>query len=124
MSNKFPLIIADESTDARIVEALKEAGYEIFSIQQTMPGTDDLDIDIIALAATKSGFILTEDKDFGDELVFKKVSNNGAMLLRLAGVNIEENIRIVLTAIEKHSEELMSAFYVLSKNKLRIRKMS
>lgn len=70
MSNKFPLIIADESTDGIIVEALKEAGYDIFSIQQTMPGTDDLNI--IAMAAIKSGFILTEDKDFGDELVFKK----------------------------------------------------
>lgn len=44
--------------------------------------------------------------------------------LRLAGVDIEEKIRLVLTAIEKHSEELRSAFSVLSKNKLRIRKMS
>ena len=122
MSNNFPLIIADESTDARITVALKQAGYETFSIQQIMPGTDDLDI--IAMAATKNGFILTEDKDFGDELVFKKVSNNGAMLLRLAGVDIEEKIRLVLTAIEKHSAELRSAFSVLSKNKLRIRKMS
>lgn len=122
MSNNFPLIIADESTDARIVEALKEAGYDIFSIQQIMPGTADLDI--IAMAATKSGFILTEDKDFGDELVFKKVSNNGAMLLRLAGVDIEEKIRLVLTAIKKHSEELTYAFSVLSKNKLRIRKIN
>lgn len=121
MSNNFPLIIADESTDARITVALKQAGYETFSIQQIMPGTDDLDI--IAMAATKKGFILTEDKYFGDELVFKKVSNNGAMLLRLAGVDIEEKIRLVLTAIEKHSEELRSAFSVLSKNKLRIRKM-
>ena len=122
MSNKFPLIIVDESTDARIVEALKEAGYEIFSIQQTMAGTDDLAI--IATAASKSGFILTEDKDFGDELVFKKVRNNGAMLLRLAGVDIEEKVRLLLTAIQNHSEELMSAFSVLSKNKLRIRKIN
>ncbi|MEJ7677969.1 MAG: DUF5615 family PIN-like protein [Segetibacter sp.] len=121
MSNNFPLIIADESTDAGITVALKQAGYETFSIQQIMPGTDDLDI--IAMAATKKGFILTEDKYFGDELVFKKVSNNGAMLLRLAGVDIEEKIRLVLTAIEKHSEELRSAFSVLSKNKLRICKM-
>ena len=43
MFNKFPLIIVDQSTDARILEALKDAGYEIFSIQQTMPGTDDLE---------------------------------------------------------------------------------
>jgi len=70
MSNNFPLIIADESTDARITDALKQAGYEIFSIQQTMPGTKDFDI--IATAATKNGFILTEDKDFEMNLFLKK----------------------------------------------------
>ncbi len=122
MSNSFPLIIADESTDARIIDALKHAGYEIFSIQQTMPGTNDLDI--IAVAIAKGGFILTEDKDFGDELVFRKATNNGAMLLRLAGVDIEQKIRLVLTAIEKHSEELINAFSVINKNKLRIRKVT
>ena len=87
-----------------------------------MPGTDNLDI--IAMAATKSGFIITKDKDFGDELVFKKVSNNGTMLPRLSGVDIEEKIRLVLAAIEKHLHELMSVFSVLSKNKLQIRKLN
>lgn len=116
----FPLIIADESTDARIIRALQQAGYKVFSIQQSMPGTDDLYI--IAVAVDKSGFILTEDKDFGDEIVFRKVLNNGALLLRLAGVEIEDKIRMVFTAIEAHPEELLKAFSVLSKNKLRIRK--
>jgi len=120
MLNKFPLIIVDESTDARITEALAVAGYEIFSIQEMMPGTDD--IDIIQLAADKGAYILTEDKDFGDELVFRKVSHAGAMLLRLAGVGIEDKILLVLKAIEKHSDELMNAFSVLNKKKLRIRK--
>lgn len=120
MLNKFPLIIVDESTDARITEALKEAGYKIFSIQEMMHGTDD--IDIIQLAAEKEAYILTEDKDFGDELVFRKVSHPGTMLLRLAGVSIEDKIQLVLKSIEKHSGELLDAFSVLNKKKLRIRK--
>ncbi len=114
------MIIVDESTDARITEALIEAGYKIFSIQEMIPGTDDLDI--IQLAADKEAYILTEDKDFGDELVFRKVSHTGAMLLRLAGVDLEDKTRLVLIAIEKHSEELRNSFSVLSKKKLRIRK--
>ncbi|MDQ6757679.1 MAG: DUF5615 family PIN-like protein [Bacteroidota bacterium] len=120
MLNKFPLIIVDESTDARITEALIVAGYKIFSIKELMPGTDD--INIIQLAADKGAYILTEDKDFGDELVFRKVSHAGAMLLRLAGVDIEDKIMLVLKAIDKHSDELINAFSVLSKKKLRIRK--
>ena len=73
MLNKFPLIIVDESTDARISKALREAGFNIFCIQEMMPGTDDTDN--IQLAAEKGGYILTEDKDFGDELVFRESSH-------------------------------------------------
>ena len=77
----------DESTDARISKALTGAGYKIFSIQEMMPGTDD--IDIIQLAMDKGAYIITEDKDFGDELVFRKVSHAGAMLLRLAELTLK-----------------------------------
>lgn len=44
------------------------------------------------------------------------------MLLRLAGVEIEEKKRLVLMTFTKHANELLKAFAVLSKNKLRIRK--
>ncbi len=77
------------------------------------PGIED--IDIIKLAAEKGAFIITEDKDFGDEIVYRKASHNGAMLLRLAGVNIEVKVHLVLVAIEKHSIELLNCFSVLSK---------
>ncbi len=87
-----------------------------------MAGTPD--IDIIQLAAEKGAYILTEDNDFGDELVFRKMPHAGAMLLRLAGVNIEDKNRLILMAIEKHPEELLNSFSVLSKKKLRIRKNS
>lgn len=109
----------DESTDARISEALRKADFSIFSVQEMMPGTDDLEI--IKLAAEREAYILTEDKDFGDELVYRKSSHHGAMLLRLEGVEIEEKKRLVLTALNKHSSDLLNAFSVLSKNKLRIR---
>jgi predicted nuclease of predicted toxin-antitoxin system len=120
MLNKFPLIIVDESMDARISQALREADFNIFCVQEIMPGTDD--INIIQFAADRRAYILTEDKDFGDELVFRQSSHFGAMLLRLDGVDIEEKKRLVLMALNKHSEELLNAFSVLNKNKLRIRK--
>lgn len=118
--NNFPLIITDESTDARITRALKEAGYEIFSIQENISGMDD--IDIIQLASEKQAYILTEDKDFGDAIVYRKFSHSGAMLLRLSGIPIEEKKRLILTTLHNHPEELLQAFSVLNKKKLRIRK--
>lgn len=101
MLNSFPVIIVDESTDARITEALRKEEFEIFSIQETMPGMDD--IDIIDLAVKDRAYIITEDKDFGDEIIFRKASHNGAMLVRLNGVEIEEKITLVLAALTNHS---------------------
>lgn len=94
MQNDFLPIIIDESTDARITEALQDAGFKTISIQQIMPGTDD--IDIIQMAVAQGAYIVTEDKDFGDELVYKKGIHHGAMLLRLAGVDIEKKIELVV----------------------------
>ncbi len=121
MLNNFPLIVADESTDARIIEALRKQGFVIFSIQEMLQGIDD--IDIIKLAVEKCAFIKTEDKDFGDEIVYRKADHNGAMLLRLAGITTEVKVQLTLMAIEKHSVELLNCFSVLSKKKLRIRKL-
>lgn len=94
MLNKFPLIIVDESVDARISASLRKEGFDITCVQETMPATPD--IDIIRFAIEKEGYIITEDKDFGDELVFKKFFHCGAMLLRLNGVDITEKKRLVL----------------------------
>lgn len=85
-----------------------------------MPGTSDLAI--IKYSDEIEGFILTEDKDFGEEIIYKKVKNNGALLLRLAGVPIEEKINLVITTIQKHRADLIGCFSVLNKNKLRVRK--
>lgn len=121
MLNRFPLIIVDESVDERISASLRKEGFDIICIQETMPATAD--IDIIKFEMEKEGYILTEDKDFGDELVFKKFFHCGAMLLRLNGVDILEKKRLVSAALNNHREELMNAFSALSRNKLRIRKV-
>jgi hypothetical protein len=65
----FPTIIADESVDGRIIHLLLELGYAVISIAQVTPGLPDYAV--IDLALQHKGYIITEDKDFGDELIFK-----------------------------------------------------
>jgi hypothetical protein len=71
----------------------------------------------------KKAFIITEDKDFGDEIVFKKSISYGALLLRLHGLDYTAKISLVLNTIAKHKEELLYSFSVLTSKKLRIRKV-
>ncbi len=45
----FPLIVADESVDRRILVALQAAGYKIYLIAQNDAGSDDSEVIKIAL---------------------------------------------------------------------------
>ena len=69
-------------------------------------------------------FIITEDKDFGDELVYKKVKNIGSLLLRISDLPIEARIHLVTEVLSAHAENLCDSFSVLTSKKLRIRKYS
>lgn len=120
MSLDFPLIIADESVDYRIVTSLLNNGFEVFSISKECPGLKDSEV--IELAVEKNGFILTEDKDFGDELVYKRDSRVGGLLLRLSDQPISNKIHLIHDVFSKHLENLNGNFSVLSAKKLRIRK--
>ena len=82
----FPEIVADESVDARIIKALQQIGYIIYSIANYSIGISDAEVILTAL--NKKAFILTEDKDFGDEIIFKRSNHYGTLLLRLHGLDI------------------------------------
>lgn len=120
MLSENPLIIiADESVDARIIKALAEANFHIYSIMNECPGISDNKV--IELANEMKGFIITEDKDFGDELVYKKTLNIGSMLLRFSEVPIEQRIKLVVDTFKYHLPEMKNSFSVLTSKKLRVR---
>ncbi len=62
-------IIADESLNYKFVIALRDSGYNVFSIAENHPSVEDSDI--LGMSITPPAIILTEDKDFG-ELIFKQ----------------------------------------------------
>lgn len=67
MLPELPLIMADESVDGRIIRALRNDGFSVFSIAESYRGIPDSQV--IEIARYKNAFLITEDKDFGDELV-------------------------------------------------------
>lgn len=120
MSRRFPLIIADESVDHRIVLQLIHEQFTVYSITKETPGITDTEV--IAISVEMNGFILTEDKDFGDELVYRKPQNIGSMLLRMHDVPVDNKIKLVVDTLHNHASELRGNFSVLTSKKLRIRK--
>jgi predicted nuclease of predicted toxin-antitoxin system len=57
-------IVADESVDYAIIQALREIGFTVYAILEKSPGITDSEV--LALANKLSCLLLTEDKDFGE----------------------------------------------------------
>lgn len=120
MLPEFPLIIADESVDFRIIHGLRAKGYNVHSIITDSPGITDSRV--IEIAIEKNGFILTEDKDFGDELVYRRSDKVGSLLLRISDMAVDARNNLVIDTIINHGKELKGCFSVLTARKLRVRK--
>jgi predicted nuclease of predicted toxin-antitoxin system len=61
-------LIADENLHRKIINSLKEAGHEMFSIQDNNSGIRDEAI--LEQYSVADSIIVTQDKDFGDLTFF------------------------------------------------------
>ncbi|MGH2611793.1 MAG: DUF5615 family PIN-like protein [Rhabdochlamydiaceae bacterium] len=82
------------------------------------------DLEVIEIAINRRAFIITEDKDFGDELIYKKVTHACSLLLRLCNLPIKDRIHIILERLQSNSKAMQDAFSVLTAKKLRICKFN
>ncbi|HEX5153543.1 MAG TPA: DUF5615 family PIN-like protein [Parafilimonas sp.] len=113
-------LLADEGIDKQIVDALRNAGFDVVYILETNPSADD-DF-ILSLANAQQRILLTQDKDFG-ELVFRlKQLHYGVVLIRLHGYKPEVKAEITTSVLSQHKNELAKAFTVIQPNAIRIRK--
>jgi predicted nuclease of predicted toxin-antitoxin system len=112
-------LLADESIDRQIVDALREKGYIIGYVAEMEPGISD---DAVLELANREGvLLLTADKDFG-ELVFRlRRLSSGVVLIRLAGLSPIKKSEIVVSFIMKHFNELKESFSVITPMGMRIR---
>jgi predicted nuclease of predicted toxin-antitoxin system len=116
------VIVADESVDFRIIQFLREQGYDIIAIVEESPSITDAEV--LRKANDEMATLLTEDKDFG-ELTFRlQKQSYGVVLLRLGGVSIERKLALVLDLFSEHGEALATSFTVLTEHKVRIRPIS
>lgn len=112
---------ADESVDAPIVERLRQDGYTVFSVAETMPGiTDEA---VLRLANQAQALLLTADKDFGEMVYRQQLHTHGIILIRLAGLSMSQKTELVALFLREHLAELPRAFAVITPGLLRIRRV-
>jgi len=114
-------ILADESVDAPVVEALRKAGHDTEFVLEIAPGISDADV--LQLANKKNRFVITTDKDFGELVIKSKASHRGVLLYRLSGLSNEKKSELIVQVINERESELRDKFSVVSVHQLRIRKV-
>lgn len=74
------MLLADENLSISIVQALRKAGFETFSVFEELRGISDLEI--IDIARRKKATVVTEDKDFGELVFAHHLQDCNVILLR------------------------------------------
>jgi predicted nuclease of predicted toxin-antitoxin system len=112
------VILADENIDHKIIEAIREAGVEIYSIYETNRGLSDEAI--IQLSKEPPRIILTEDKDFGEWVFAHNEKNISVIFLRYSFLETQKMINTLLQVL-LNNNNLFGNYTTLTTTKIRSR---
>lgn len=112
-------IVADESVDYAIIQALRETGFEVYSITEHAPGVDDNEV--LMIANKHKCLLLTEDKDFGKLTNRMNIKHHGILLIRLSRLPRNERTAKAVKLFKSNAEKLKGKFSVIDENGIRIR---
>jgi len=96
-------LVADESVEAFIVNALRAAGRQVYDIADTTPGIKDTDV--LGLAFERGEVLLTDDKDFGELAFLHNQPHRGVILMRLHGTRPRDKSSRVVMLFGLHAHE-------------------
>ncbi len=115
------VLFADESIEAEITRALRDAGHTVHSVIELSPSISD--IDVLKFAVAQRAVLLTNDKDFGDLVVRHGLAHQGIVLLRCRKYPVQLKAELLLRVIEAHGAELSGSVTVITQHSVRIRAM-
>ena len=112
-------ILADENFPRPAIQALRNAGWDVFSIAEECPGIADEQV--AALCAEQQRVLFTFDKDFG-ELIYRHglPAGSGVVLFRIAPESPDDAARLAMALVEKQPD-LGACSCVVTRERIRVR---
>ena len=112
-------LLLDENVPGTLAPLLRQAGHDVLSIRETMPGAGDEAV--LARAQADVRIVVTHDKDFG-ELAFRVglPAHCGIILFRLSGASPESDRHRILSVL---ASQIVWAghFAVVTDDRVRVR---
>ena len=112
--------LVDESTGPAVAKWLTTEGHEVFSVYDSARGMHD---DVIVKKAYDENWILiTNDKDFGEQVYRERKPHHGIVLLRLEDERAKSKIEVLNRLLNSHANNLPGQFTVVTEKNARFAK--
>ena len=112
--------LVDESTGPAVAQWLHEQGHDVFSVYNSARGLDD--DAIVEKAFNENWILITNDKDFGDQVYREQKPHHGVILLRLDDERAKSKIEILRRLLQSHADRLPEQFVVVTEKSVRFAK--
>jgi len=114
--------LANENFPSASIRKLREAGYEVESVTETMLSAPDTKV--LKHGAANKQIILTFDKDYGELIYHRKIAvPNGLIYLKFDSLTPAEPYEILVELVFKTNLEVTGFFIVLERDTIRKRKL-
>jgi predicted nuclease of predicted toxin-antitoxin system len=111
------MILADENIDHSLINDIRNAGFDVYSIYERNRGLPDESI--IEFSRNPPRIILTEDKDFGEWVFAHNISDVSVIFLRCAFPETKMISEIPIRILKERSEGLFGHFTTITTQKIR-----
>ncbi|MBL0898199.1 MAG: DUF5615 family PIN-like protein [Reyranella sp.] len=111
--------LADENVPRQIVEELRSAELDVASVVEVSPGASD--DAVVEMAGEQSRLLITEDRDFGEMVVRRRLAVRGVILLELVRLSNAAAAARVAEVIAAHAGRLPGNLVVIEPGRVRIR---
>lgn len=112
--------LVDESTGPTVAEWLYEQGHEVFSVYEMARGMDD--DSIVQKASNESWILITNDKDFGEQVYREHKPHHGIVLLRLEDERAVSKKEVLQRLLNSYADRLPDHFVVVAEKGVRFAK--
>jgi len=115
------MIIVDENISKDLIDFLSKNGYSLYSIREHQQGINDRMV--IETVKLKNGFLITEDKDFGELIFSHGIRECSIIFLRYDKQDSEQIKQNLLISLNTYYQIKEHCFITITKNKIRVRKI-
>ena len=112
--------LVDESTGPTVAKWLSDERHEVFSVYDLARGMHD--DDIVKKAFDENWILITNDKDFGEQVYRERKSHHGIILLRLEDERAKSKIEVLKRLLASHADNLPEQFVVVTEKSVRFAK--